>query len=686
MLRSPEPNARSAATRVLCYWRDRIPDAIALLKEQAADESPRVRLEAVRAASYFQDGKAVEIVMAAQAHPTDYYLDYTIGETMRQLEPYWRKAIASGQTTAPNTASGLKFLRALSAPELLKLPKSEPVLQAIVLRMDINEAFRGEALNTLATQKKTTRAAVALEMFDTIGKADPQAASTLARLLPIQPGEDLKPIRGKIATLAKGTAASEIRAAAWGALALADGGFDSVWKEAAGSAKSMSDLLTGIPMIYDPELRSKAYDLVKPLVVNDLPPELTASKSAAAGMGRFIRIELPKRGTLTLAEVQVFSDGQNIAPTGKATQSSTANGGDASKAIDGNTNGLFGAGSATHTVENENKPWWELDLGGDRPIESIVIWNRTESNGIYAKRLDNFTLTVFDSARHEIFKKTRNPAPTENVRINIGGGDPATSIKRAAINALVSMPANQQATFAALAALIEKNQQTVAAARGIRNLPRKAWDAQTGANVPKALVAWAKKIPADQRTTQEYLGTIQLAQDMLALLPAADASNLRKELKELRVSVFVLTTVREQMRFDTPRLVVEAGKPFEIIMENVDYMPHNLVVVNPGTRKAVADLAAEMMPDQLDKQGRSYIPKTSDILGATKLLENGQQETLKLTAPKKEGEYEYVCTFPGHWEFMWGRLIVTSDVDEYLQSHPDAAPAGAGGSHADHKH
>jgi hypothetical protein len=35
---------------------------------------------------------------------------------------------------------------------------------------------------------------------------------------------------------------------------------------------------------------------------------------------------------------------------------------------------------------------------------------------------------------------------------------------------------------------------------------------------------------------------------------------------------------------------------------------------------------------------------------------------------------------------MWGRLIVTSDVDEYLQSHPDAAPAGAGGSHADHKH
>ncbi len=53
VLRSPEPHARAAATRVLCYWRDRVPEALALLKVQADDENPRVRLEAVRAASFF---------------------------------------------------------------------------------------------------------------------------------------------------------------------------------------------------------------------------------------------------------------------------------------------------------------------------------------------------------------------------------------------------------------------------------------------------------------------------------------------------------------------------------------------------------------------------------------------------------------------------------------------------------
>src|SRR5439155_19150114 len=99
--------------------------------------------------------------------------------------------------------------------------------------------------------------------------------------------------------------------------------------------------------------------------------------------------------------------------------------------------------------------------------------------------------------------------------------------------------------------------------------------------------------------------------------------------------------VREQMRYDTPRLVVEAGKPFEIIVENTDFMPHNLAVVKPGTREKVGLAAATMKPDELDGQGRAYLPQTTDILAATRLLEPGQKETLKLTAPAQEGDNEY---------------------------------------------
>jgi len=93
MLRSPEPNARAAATRVLCYWRDRVSDPLGLLKVQVADESPRVRLEAVRACSFFKNAQAAEIALMAlekEKNPAkpDYYIKYCLDETMKALDKY----------------------------------------------------------------------------------------------------------------------------------------------------------------------------------------------------------------------------------------------------------------------------------------------------------------------------------------------------------------------------------------------------------------------------------------------------------------------------------------------------------------------------------------------------------------------------------------------------------------------
>ena len=64
MLKSPDFRARAAATRVLCYWRDRVSDPLGLLAAQAADSAPRVRLEAVRACSFFQEARAAEVALS----------------------------------------------------------------------------------------------------------------------------------------------------------------------------------------------------------------------------------------------------------------------------------------------------------------------------------------------------------------------------------------------------------------------------------------------------------------------------------------------------------------------------------------------------------------------------------------------------------------------------------------------
>lgn len=144
--------------------------------------------------------------------------------------------------------------------------------------------------------------------------------------------------------------------------------------------------------------------------------------AAAAGVqARYVRIELPGDWrTLTLAEVEVFSEGKNIAPAGTASQSTTGYGAGAKRAIDGNSRPTWGSGGLTHTVDNRENPWWELDLGGDFAVSSVEVWNRGDAN--LGSRLDGFTLQLFDSERREVFEREGITAPRSSVHIRTTGG------------------------------------------------------------------------------------------------------------------------------------------------------------------------------------------------------------------------------------------------------------------------
>ncbi len=684
MLRSPEPHARAAATRVLCYWRDRVPQTLALLKVQAGDEHPRVRLEAVRAASFFRDGAAADAALAALKFPTDYYLDYCLKETMKQLQPYWRKAITEGKPIAADNPAGLAFLvGGVDTSELLKMQRTAAVSDVILSRPGIPDATRNEVLVALAAERKMSPAAVLLEKIGA-AKADGKGAAVLAKMLPAQPQADLEKVKDQLAGLAK-AGAPEIRQPAIAAVVAAEGTFDSQWKQAAKNPEKVIDVLSAVPLVFDQDLRETMLDRVNGFLGAELPADVVGNVASQSGAkGRFVRIELPRPGALSLAEVQVFSGGKNIAVGGKAIQSSTANGAEASRAIDGKTDGAFNNGSVTHTNEKDKKPYWELNLGSEQAIDSIAVWNRTDGDGKYASRLEGFRLIVLDGKHKEVWKKEGNPAPAQSARFALAP-DEAGAIRRAAIRAAVSIQKDQEKTFAALVSLIERGTEVPTDSRGIRALPQKKWPKDQAGKAARALVAWAKQIPAGERTSEDYVQTVQLAGDLCGLLPENEATPMRKVVKELGVSVFSVGTVREQMRYDTPRLVVEAGKPFEIIFENSDFMPHNLVVIVPGSRPKVGAASANMKPDELDAQGRPYMPKMAEILGGTKLVEAGMKTTINLSAPAKEGDYEYVCTFPGHWEAMWGKLVVTKDVDAYLQAHPDAGP-GPGPAASAHVH
>ena len=86
LLKCSDLRARAAATRVLCYWRDSVRDVVPLLKERLKDDASRVRLEAVRAASYLPAKDMQEAVLEVLDMPMDPDLEYTLDETIRYFE------------------------------------------------------------------------------------------------------------------------------------------------------------------------------------------------------------------------------------------------------------------------------------------------------------------------------------------------------------------------------------------------------------------------------------------------------------------------------------------------------------------------------------------------------------------------------------------------------------------------
>jgi putative membrane-bound dehydrogenase-like protein len=151
--------------------------------------------------------------------------------------------------------------------------------------------------------------------------------------------------------------------------------------------------------------------------------ELAVAALVTGKPARFVRIELPgDKRVLTLAEVEVFSGGKNIAPAGKAMQSSTNGNGVAARAIDGNKSPEWGKGGQTHTKDGGTaNPWWELDLGSAKDIEKIGVWNRTG----FESRLADFTLTLLDADRKEVFRATNIAAP-EAMEIDVKNGGKLT--------------------------------------------------------------------------------------------------------------------------------------------------------------------------------------------------------------------------------------------------------------------
>ena len=122
----------------------------------------------------------------------------------------------------------------------------------------------------------------------------------------------------------------------------------------------------------------------------------------------------------------------------------------------------------------------------------------------------------------------------------------------------------------------------------------------------------------------------------------------------------ITITGNDTMQFDLKSFEVNEGEKIELTFKNIGKVPkiamgHNLVIL----KKGISAIAFGQKALTAGANATNALPDSvkTDTIAATELLGPDESDTIKFTAPKP-GDYEYVCTFPGHFAMMRGVMTV----------------------------
>lgn len=133
-------------------------------------------------------------------------------------------------------------------------------------------------------------------------------------------------------------------------------------------------------------------------------------------------------------------------------------------------------------------------------------------------------------------------------------------------------------------------------------------------------------------------------------------SNTSEEkMDESSISVELLGN--DLMQFDKKLIRVKEGQEVTLVLKHtgvmkVNIMGHNFVLLKPGVDIPTFGSEASSAKDS------DYIPNGgADVIAHTKMVGGGETTSVTFKAPAK-GEYDFICSFPGHYGVMQGKFIV----------------------------
>lgn len=664
LLADDDARARAAAVRIVRQMRHRNPAALATLMDAAADDHPRVRLEAVVGASFFgDDPRAVDVALIAAERETDRFLDYALADTLRALENSWRPALVDGSLGDLQPRHRV-LLDRLNDADLAEVPRGPVVLGALIERPGISLTERRKVARALArqTQRPNGRGTLSVEelLLARLGEpsAEELAPSVVEQMAKLMLAESqLPPVAYR--WLATDGVSSVVRAAGMAGLARSGEG-RTIARELAGKdGESTLALLRSLPLLDDPRAREALADLVEALA-REVPSHLAGE--APGLVARFYEPATKNARRETFSDLVPVATGRQDKP-----RIDTALVGD-SDSFSLVFEGLIDievAGEYTFATSSDDGS--RLYVGDVCVVDNDGLHGTVTAKGKVTLEAGKhpFLVTYFENGGGESLRvRWSGPKFAERgLQAGVLSSDGGKVLRAEAIRALAHLPGREaskaesalkwmrdpalaESSLALLAALAESDNANEFADR-----------------VREHLVTDLEALPVADRTSESALAKSTVARSLGRFLREEQRAALQSQLDLLAGTKLALGALPHRMLYDVDEFYVEADTAVAIDFTNGDSMPHNVVFVRPGASSSVGE-AAEAMAKAPDAEARAYIPVHDAILAHTGLVKPGETERLSFQAPSEPGSYPYLCTYPGHWRVMQGVMHVVERLDE----------------------
>ena len=113
----------------------------------------------------------------------------------------------------------------------------------------------------------------------------------------------------------------------------------------------------------------------------------------------------------------------------------------------------------------------------------------------------------------------------------------------------------------------------------------------------------------------------------------------------------------DEMAYAREKLSVQAGERVKLTLRNTaseSSMKHNVVLVDTADVQEARSVAETGWKNVAG----GFAAKHDLVIAQTDTAEPGGSSEVVFTAPSETGEYLYICTYPGHFPKMKGKLVV----------------------------